>query len=307
MSNPNLDSLDMNSEIDFDLEELMLIEPILPVSTSTQHNSPKDNLNDNAHSSDTLLSNQQEIINSAGVNNVADDAMDVTNISHDIPPEILVFTHLQNQPTLDNQADDLQTVEPVQEIEPTQAVEPVQEIGQANQSVFTTAHVQNSLLNSMKPIFEEKQAEPQQPSPVSQSFAEHTPKSEPVVPQLPPVSLHHTPTPLTTTRKILNAFFIGIFFGVIGLLIDWALHIVRALASDTASNIAWLFFPMLSVIGVLFGFFFGAKALNVVFGTSATVHLDNESDDGFTSGLLKAVGIAIGIAIITWFVMLIML
>lgn len=317
MTHPNLDALNMPSEIDFDLDELMLIDPILPVSPSQK--TPQATViedNNNNYPTFNYVNYKNYIFNypkristhipymTATPADISKPDTETTNTDMtqraDTPvaetsPELVVIMNLQNQ----------EIPAPVEQVNAPQHQMTAQQVSDETQNQFLNSFVPPSkapLANSHTEV----QSSISTPTPIN-DMAQPIIKPEPTK-LVPPAKITvQPPAPPIQTRKMLNALFSGMLFAIIGLLIDWALHVARALTSDTSGDIAWLFFPILSIMGILFGYFFGAKALHVLFGSSATLHLDNEPDDGFASGLLKAVGIGIGIAIICWLIMLILL
>lgn len=111
----------------------------------------------------------------------------------------------------------------------------------------------------------------------------------------------------TLLQRLFHGLLIGGIFAIIGLLIDGILHIGRVITADVVAEMSWFFLPCCAVLGVVLGCLFGVKSLEVIFATSNTIHLDYQQGDDDSSGLFKAVGIGLGIAVLCWLVMLILL
>lgn len=111
------------------------------------------------------------------------------------------------------------------------------------------------------------------------------------------------------SQWLLNSVLVVAIFAITGLLIDFLFNVVRAV-SGIHSNSTWVFFPLLSLLGLVLGVFFGTKALDVIFGIfHSTSNENNPShDDGsFSGGIFKAIGFGLLIAIVGWLAMMIFL
>lgn len=113
---------------------------------------------------------------------------------------------------------------------------------------------------------------------------------------------------ISFSQWLLNSVLVSAIFALTGLLIDFLFNIFRAL-NGVHSESVWLFFPILSLLGLVFGVFFGTKALDVIFGIFHNTSIENNPsyDDGsFSGGILKATGFGLLIAIVGWLSMMIL-
>lgn len=117
---------------------------------------------------------------------------------------------------------------------------------------------------------------------------------------------HYIDTKPTVGKRCLHMMLVGAIFALVGLLVDWVINLSKAFGESNSAEMVWFFLPCLAVLGVVLGWFFGAKALDVVFGMF-NITLDEKhpnDDDGFSSGLLKAIGFGLSIAIVGWLILM---
>ena len=122
----------------------------------------------------------------------------------------------------------------------------------------------------------------------------------------PKAKAHYIDTKPTFGRRVLNSLSVGFIFAIIGLLVDWGVSITQAVA-NVSGETNWFFLPCFGIIGLILGFLFGAKALDVIFANFRSTDDDHTGDDGFAMGLFKAIGIGLGVAIIGWIIMMMLL
>lgn len=282
MSKQDFERLNMNvTPINFDSDELEDIQTILSPLTPTSLQNVVDDKSLNT-TSPADLSHLSTKTSSNSFSAISIDFDDIpTQPSQQIqqtptPTITEVSTELEIAVTV---ASEMMTPPSIQQVD--EAVEIVKDTAVKTDGISPVAEIANSVQKTTpaSPISHAQQT----------TYSVHQPLD----------------TPLTFAQRLCDALFIGVIFSLLGLLVDWALHISRALSSSVVNEMTWLFLPCFTFIGVIFGFFFGAKALDIIFGSSATN--GRNADDGFTSGLLKAVGIGLGIAVLAWLVMLILL
>lgn len=291
MTNQDFDVFNMKDEIDFELEELMLIEPILPKSPSPILHDTTDVANYQTrhpiftytgYTTPSFIHQQRlSIVNPKLIDkiNLADNAKIPDSLTSDLNSDLMIVDKLSKN---------------------TQTQHQLQQNDEYDRIFISENQLEpDSTSNTLSDV----------PHPEIIISPQNFSKSQPAISH----QSHHTSVyfdnqnRIKPIRKIQNAIFTAGLFSLVGLVVDCVLHIVRALTTESIDKVAWLFFPSLAIIGLFFGYFFGAKALNTLFASSNTLHLDEEADSDFISSLLRAGGIGIGIAIIGWLAMLIML
>ncbi|ELA09483.1 hypothetical protein MOMA_03735 [Moraxella macacae 0408225] len=116
----------------------------------------------------------------------------------------------------------------------------------------------------------------------------------------------HINTKPTFSKRCLHTALVGSIFALVGLLVDWIINLSKVFGEHNSAETLWFFFPCLAILGVVFGWFFGTRALDVVFGMF-NFTLDESrpnDDDGFSSGLFKAIGFGLSIGMIGWLILL---
>ncbi|MFW2177184.1 MULTISPECIES: hypothetical protein [unclassified Moraxella] len=100
---------------------------------------------------------------------------------------------------------------------------------------------------------------------------------------------------------------VTLIFAIFGSLLDWLTNLIKLFGSVGNAEMVWLFLPILTVLGLVSGWFFGTKAVDMIFGLFRTTPYENNpsnDDYSFSSGLLKAMGIGLLLGLMGWVLLL---
>lgn len=113
--------------------------------------------------------------------------------------------------------------------------------------------------------------------------------------------------PLTLSKRLMDMVSVGFIFAFIGIVIDWVINIIKSFSAIASGDMVWLFVYIMGGLGLILGGLMGTKALDVVFGlfrrSSHDTSLVND-DDGFSSGIMKAIGFGLILGIVGWLLMM---
>lgn len=137
------------------------------------------------------------------------------------------------------------------------------------------------------------------------------PPSQPVVPaamKSPNLDKLAVPAleekPPTIGKRVLNMLLVGLIYGLIGVLIDWVINLVKVTGSTHSSGMLWFFSYVLLILGLVLGWFFGNRALNAIFGLFTSNANRFDDSDVFSAGILRAIGIGLVFGVVSWLLLM---
>lgn len=110
--------------------------------------------------------------------------------------------------------------------------------------------------------------------------------------------------------RIVYALLNGLLYGFVGLLIDFAIVVIRSLLGVGSGEVFWLFTPFLLLLGIIIGFIAGknagADSMDAL-PIANSSHLNHIDDASISHDIFRGLGIGIFIFAIIWLVMMVMM